>query len=201
MGYEIISADTHLDLRWLPHDLFVSRATDAFKSHMPRVETLERGQYWFVQGEEFCAVGSDSAGVRAGQEYAPGESLHLDRMAEVGFFDGVPEGIYHPVDPNLRIKDQEIDGIDAEVIYGILGIAGGMHVTPGTEADTLTATYDIYNEYVAGLIRGYGEKDGGPGMHHVPRSEGFSAATAHRGGAGAEGSRAQRLSDDEAHLP
>lgn len=155
MGYEIISADTHLDLRWLPHDLFTSNAPDALKSRMPKVKTLDRGKYWFVQGEEFCAVGSDSAGVKEGQGYAPGESLHLDRMAEVGFFDGIAEGIYHPVDPELRVKDQDIDGINAEVIYGILGIAGGMSVTPGTEAETLTATYDIYNEYVAGLIRGY----------------------------------------------
>ena len=92
MGYGIISADTHLDLRWLPHNLFVSNAPNALRAHMPRVETLDKGQYWFVQGKEFCAVGSDSAGVKEGQGYAPGESHHLDRMAEVGFFDGVAEG-------------------------------------------------------------------------------------------------------------
>lgn len=154
MGYEIISADTHLDLRWLPHDLFTSNAPDTLKAHMPKVETLDKGRYWFVQGREFCAVGSDSAGVKEGQGYKPGESHHLDRMAEVGFFDGVSEGIYHPVNPELRVKDQEIDGIDAEVIYGILGIGGGMFLESGPEADTLTAIYDIYNEYAAGLIRG-----------------------------------------------
>ena len=158
MSYEIISADTHLDLRWLPHDLFTSNAPDHLKSHMPKVEALDKGQYWFVQGREFCAVGSDSAGVKEGQGYMPGESLHLDRMAEVGFFDGVAEGIYHPVDPELRVKDQEIDGIDAEVIYGILGIGGGMFIESGPEAETLVSIYDIYNEYVAGLVKGYEER-------------------------------------------
>ena len=158
MGYDIISADTHMDLRWLPPDLFVSRAPDSLRPHMPRVEALDRGDYWFVQGREFCAVGSDSAGVREGHAYTPGESLHMDRMAEVGFFDGVAQGIYHPVDPALRVKDQDIDGIDAEVIYGILGIAGGMFIDSGPEADTLIAIYDIYNEYVAGLVKGYEEK-------------------------------------------
>lgn len=158
MGYEIISADTHLDLRWLPHDLFTANAPEALKAQMPKVETLENGQYWFVQGKEFCAVGSDSAGVKEGQGYTPGESHHLDRMAEVGFFDGVANGIYHPVDPELRIEDQEIDGIDAEVIYGILGIGGGMYTGSGAEADTLVSIYDIYNEYVAGLVRGYEER-------------------------------------------
>ena len=158
MAYEIISADTHMDLRWLPPDLFVSRAPEAQKPHMPNVQMLDRGNYWFVQGREFCAVGSDSAGVREGQGYAPGESVHMDRMAEVGFFDGVAEGIYHPVDPELRVSDQNIDGIDAEVIYGILGIGGGMFTDSGPEAETLTTTYDIYNEYVAGLVTGYEQR-------------------------------------------
>ena len=158
MAYEIISADTHMDLRWLPPDLFVSRAPEAQKPHMPNVQMLDRGNYWFVQGREFCAVGSDSAGVREGQGYAPGESVHMDRMAEVGFFDGVAEGIYHPVDPELRVSDQNIDGIDAEVIYGILGIGGGMFTDSGPEAETLTTIYDIYNEYVAELVTGYEQR-------------------------------------------
>ena len=161
MAYEIISADTHMDLRWLPSDLFVSRAPEAQKPHMPNVQMLDRGNYWFVQGSEFCAVGSDSAGVREGQGYAPGESVHMDRMAEVGFFDGVAEGIYHPVDPALRVSDQNIDGIDAEVIYGILGIGGGMFIDSGPEAETLTTIYDIYNEYVAGLVTGYEQRMAG----------------------------------------
>ena len=158
MAYEIISADTHMDLRWLPPDLFVSRAPEAQKPHMPNVQMLDRGNYWFVQGREFCAVGSDSAGVREGQSYAPGESVHMDRMAEVGFFDGVAEGIYHPVDPELRVSDQNIDGIDAEVIYGILGIGGGMFTDSGPEAETLTTIYDIYNAYVSELITGYEQR-------------------------------------------
>ena len=158
MAYEIISADTHMDLRWLPPDLFVSRAPEAQKPHMPNVQMLDRGNYWFVQDREFCAVGSDSAGVREGQGYAPGESVHMDRMAEVGFFDGVAEGIYHPVDPELRVSDQNIDGIDAEVIYGILGIGGGMFTDSGPEAETLTTIYDIYNEYVAELVTGYEQR-------------------------------------------
>ena len=85
----------------------------------------------------------------------------MDRMAEVGFFDGVAEGIYHPVDPELRVSDQNIDGIDAEVIYGILGIGGGMFTDSGPEAETLTTIYDIYNEYVAGLVTGYEQRMAG----------------------------------------
>ena len=162
MAYKIISADTHLDLHWLPPDLFVSRAPEAQKLHMPNVQTLDRGDYWFVQGREFCAVGFGSAGIQVGQAYVSGEDVRLDRMAEAGFFEGVSNGIYHPANPDLRVKDQDIDGIDAEVIYGILGIGGGvlglgdgMVTTPGPEAETLTTIYDVYNEYVAELVTGY----------------------------------------------
>ena len=132
---------------------------------MPNVQTLDRGKYWFVQGREFCPVGSDSVGVPEGQDYASGEDVRLDRMAKAGFFDGVSNGIYHPADPELRVKDQDIDGIDAEVIYGILGVGGGvlglgdgMLTTPGPEADTLATIYDIYNEYVAELVTGYEQR-------------------------------------------
>ena len=158
MMSQIISADTHLDLRWLPPDLFVSHAPHQLRDQMPRVEDTDRGPCWIVGGKEFCAVGAGSMSVRENQAYTPGESQHLDLMAEVGFFDGVEEGIYHPADPGLRIKDQEIDGIDAEVIYGVLGIGGGMQVIPGPDAQVLATIYDIYNEFVADLVEGYPQR-------------------------------------------
>ena len=37
MGYKRISADCHLDMIWLPPDLFVSEASAALKDRMPHV--------------------------------------------------------------------------------------------------------------------------------------------------------------------
>ena len=37
MRYEMISADCHLDLCWLPTDLFVTRATAHMRDRMPHV--------------------------------------------------------------------------------------------------------------------------------------------------------------------
>ena len=44
MGYRIISADSHLDLIWVPHDAFTSRAPAEWKDKVPYVESRPRGQ-------------------------------------------------------------------------------------------------------------------------------------------------------------
>ena len=153
MSYRVISADTHLDLRWLPPDLFVSNAPQGLKQRMPRVQDTDKGARWIVDGKDYCSAGGGGFGSGDREEYVPGESRHLDRMADVGFFEGVGKGIYHPVDPGLRIKDQDIDGVDAEVIYGVLGVGGGMLGASGPKARVLTAIYDIYNEFAADLVK------------------------------------------------
>ena len=55
MGYEIISADTHLDLRWLPHDLFTSNAPDALKS-VHYHDTWRRVVDWRKLGGHFVKL-------------------------------------------------------------------------------------------------------------------------------------------------
>ena len=37
MKYDVISADGHVDLIWLPPDLFTKNASAAFKDRMPHV--------------------------------------------------------------------------------------------------------------------------------------------------------------------
>ena len=44
MNYEIISADCHIDLPWLPEDLFTSQASAEFKDRMPYVAETEKGR-------------------------------------------------------------------------------------------------------------------------------------------------------------
>ncbi len=117
MEYTIISGDGHIDLRWLPHDLFVSHAPAPWKDQVPHVRDTPTGTHWFAEGRDLT---TRPFGTLANTE-APkrGESQHVDRMYAVGFYDGQ----LHPTTPGLRLKDQEIDGIDAEVMYGILGIS------------------------------------------------------------------------------
>jgi predicted TIM-barrel fold metal-dependent hydrolase len=93
-------------------------------------------------------------------------------MAETGFFSDGERGLLHPTTPELRVKDQDLDGVSGEVIYGILGLAGGLagfetmegapdmgsDDTPGpgygiSDPEAITAVYGIYNEWLAAFCK------------------------------------------------
>ena len=150
MTESVISADTHMDLVWLPEDLFVSRAPANLRDKMPRVVESDQGKEWMAEGSSFGFVGA-AALTGNYEQYTPGMSKRLDRMEEMGFFSDAAAGKLHPSTPELRIKDQDADGIQAEVIYGILGVSTGFSDAQGglADPDALAAVYDIYNEWAS----------------------------------------------------
>jgi hypothetical protein len=46
MQYKIISADCHVDLPWLPADLFSENASAELREGMPYVRETDKGRYW-----------------------------------------------------------------------------------------------------------------------------------------------------------
>ena len=46
MKYDVISADGHIDLIWLPPDLFTSNAPASLKERMPHVIDGPKGTEW-----------------------------------------------------------------------------------------------------------------------------------------------------------
>ena len=70
-----------------------------------------------------------------------GLTKRIDRMYDYGFFGATP---HHATNSELRIKDMETDGVDAEVIYGILGVSAFIG-----DPDLLRLIYSIYNTWVA----------------------------------------------------
>ena len=121
MHYDVISADCHIDLPWLPEDLFTSQARADVADRMPYVAETEKGRCWVSRnGAQFgLQNGMGSAGCR----YVPGQIHRSDRMAEQGLYRDGGNGIRRLTEPDLRIKDQDLDGVQAEVLYGILGAA------------------------------------------------------------------------------
>jgi predicted TIM-barrel fold metal-dependent hydrolase len=112
----VISADSHLDLGWLPGDTFTSRVPKAWRDRVPRIVDTGEGRQWVADG----AVVSGVAGVGTyGRPYSKGRWYRGDRIAETGLYS---DGLNRPADPELRLEDQDRDGISAEVIYGIFGI-------------------------------------------------------------------------------
>src|SRR5688572_9783853 len=148
MKYRCISADSHIDLGWLPPDLFTSNASEKMKDRMPYVIDSPDGQLWLTKkGANLGFVCGVSA---TGRKYVPGAVQRADRMADEGLYDQASKTSRRLTDPHQRVKDQARDGVDAEVLYGLLVIANFMN-----DAEATPELYRIYNEWLAQFCNTY----------------------------------------------
>jgi uncharacterized protein len=142
MRYTRISADCHVDLCWLPPDLFTSSASLAMKDRMPYVTDGPKGPVWVTK--KGAKLGLVNGMGSAGREYVPGQIHRSDRMAATGLYEDGKRGIRRLTDPELRLKDQERDSVQAEVLYGILGATRRLN-----DAEAAVELVRIYNEWLA----------------------------------------------------
>ncbi len=141
MQYNLVSGDSHVDMSWLPGDLFVQNSLRGLRDRMPRISETDEGMRWMV-GDQVLGV---AGGV--GFSFLPtlkNKFRRMDKMIEMGFLDGMAEGKYHPTDPDLRFKDMTLDGVDAEVLYGMT--SAGIRIK---DEEIVAATFSVYNDWVA----------------------------------------------------
>lgn len=141
--YNIISADSHIDTSWLPHDMFIDAAPAKWKDQVPQVVETAQGMKWFAEGNDMSLPPTDLSIMDLSvhlEGFPKGHSEHIDRMHEAGFYDGR----YHPSTPEVRIEDQDLDGVDAEVIYGPLGLEKQLK-----SRELMQVVYSIYNDWAA----------------------------------------------------
>ena len=151
MHYNRISADCHLDLIWLPPELFVSEAPRDMKDRMPYVADGPDGRQWVANnGAKFGLAGGVGA---SGTKHIPGKQLRVDKMAETGLYEDGKKGIRRPGDPHLRIKEMDRDGVDAEVIYGILAAAAKLN-----DREASNEMLRIYNTWLAEFCSHYPDR-------------------------------------------
>jgi len=142
MALKVMSADSHMDLIYLPPDTFVSRMPAKWGDRAPRVVEQDGRKVW-VSGEDVLGP----YGV-----YGPG--ITGGKRGRILAQEGFASGQTRPSDPAARRADQERDGVEAEIIYGIIGISRGLFNYKGIkDLELLTAIYHAYNEYVAGFNR------------------------------------------------
>lgn len=120
MPYRLVSGDNHIDLTYCPRDLWSSQAPAKWKLLVPRVEELDDGLHWFVEGQDKGMWNGIGPGFL---KYQPGMFRHIDEMKEYGFeWDYQPGAQPRPTTPELRLADLDRDGVDAEIVYGCLMI-------------------------------------------------------------------------------
>src|SRR4030095_13981832 len=117
-------------------------ASAAMRDRMPYVTEGPKGPIWVSKkGSQFGLVNGMGS---AGREYVPGQIHRSDRMASTGLYDDGRRGIRRLTDPDLRLRDQERDGVQAEVLYGILGTSDRLQ-----DPEAAVEMIRIYNEWLA----------------------------------------------------
>jgi uncharacterized protein len=113
---------------------------------MPFVTDGPDGPYWTCKnGGSFGLLNGVGP---AGQKLVPGQNYRVDVMAATGLYEDGAKGNRRPTNPALRKKDMERDGVDAEVIFGILGAATRLN-------DPVAANemFRIYNDWLVDFCR------------------------------------------------
>ena len=89
----------------------------------------------------------------AGRLYEPGKQHRADRMAEAGLYEDGKKGLRRPGDPDLRAKELDRDGVDAEVIYGVLAAAAKL-----SDAEASAEMLRIYNDFIIDFCKHYPDR-------------------------------------------
>jgi predicted TIM-barrel fold metal-dependent hydrolase len=178
MDYQTISADCHIDLIWLPPDLFTDNASAAMRDRMPYVKESSRGPVWVSNGGG--QFGLQNGMGSAGRPYVPGVIHRSDRMAAQGLYEDGKNGIRRLTEPDLRIRDQDLDGVQAEVLYGILGASGRLN-----DGAAATEVMRIYNKWLADFCATHPDRLAGIASipnHDIDAAIGEVERVAKRGG-------------------
>src|SRR5215467_10714370 len=101
LEYAMISADDHIDLGYLPKDLWTERLPASLRDRAPHVEDRgEKGEYWVCDGETWSDYRGERWFARPNRT-----RLALDR-------GGVGEA-HRPTTPEKRLMDMDRDGVQA----------------------------------------------------------------------------------------
>ena len=144
-NYKIISADSHV---MEPPDMWQSRVPASLRDQMPRVvRTDEKDEWWVndifvidVTGPFIQAAARNA--VYEGKQFGKLNIKDWEEKTVGGRWEDVMPGAY---DPKEFIKDQDLDGVYAAVVYPGLFLL--LYSWPNSPA--LNASFKAYNEWLA----------------------------------------------------
>jgi predicted TIM-barrel fold metal-dependent hydrolase len=132
-GRTVISADSHV---MEPSDLWTSRVPASLRDQAPQVRKNPD-----APGYSFHAPGLPPSKV-AGAWGAGRSGAELkEHLENAGYESARPSGW----DPAERLKDMDVDGVTAEVMYGTLG----MRLYRMTDGDLQATFFGVYNDWLA----------------------------------------------------
>lgn len=131
----VISADSHMVE---PPDLWTERLDKKYRDAAPKVEETRGGFMFGGGGSTLFPVAGGYAAGRSGRDLR--EFMINEQRATL--YEGArPSGW----DPAERLKDQDVDGVCAEVLYPSLGLV----LFSMTEAELQRESFNVYNRWLA----------------------------------------------------
>ena len=128
--HHFVSADEHIDLRWLPRDLWTERLPARLRERGPRVVDTEKGSYWTWEDQLFSPHGYYTAAQGSGAMWA------IERGGVMR------EGELRPTSAALRLLDMDRDGADASIMYG------PTDPMAFTDPELRRSCYEAYNDWL-----------------------------------------------------
>ena len=141
--YGLISADSHV---FEPADLFERRLPAGLRDRAPRVGEWQGGSAWFV--DDIVPVPFPASAVSGSGYRLP--KRDGDRAVSV---DELLAGLH---DPAERIKLQNADSVDAEVLYASPHLWDAVKQVP--DPDLRLACARAYNDWIAEFCAGHPER-------------------------------------------
>jgi predicted TIM-barrel fold metal-dependent hydrolase len=130
--YRLVSADSHVNE---PPDLWTSRVPAKFRDRAPHMERFEKGDGWILEGSKdpipFGRNACAGLGPFEGDPWIP--------------WDEVRPGGY---DPAARLHEQDVDGVDAEVLFPTPRLS--YSVFANHDAEFHLALVRAYNDWLSG---------------------------------------------------
>lgn len=110
MQYQFVSGDDHMDLAYIPAQLWQERVPAKFRDQAPRVEDTPQGRRWVCEGQPW-PFGDHGTMRRAA-------GVLTGAIPRAGVVEEPEPGVFRPSTPKYRLEDMDRDGVDAQVIYG-----------------------------------------------------------------------------------
>jgi predicted TIM-barrel fold metal-dependent hydrolase len=104
----IISADDHIDLCYLPKELFQQRLPAKYREIGPKVEMLPQGPTWVREGTPWGMWGQKKL------------DLRINVFAQLDYPEEIEPNRFRATTAKYRLKDMDDDGVDAQIVYNFL---------------------------------------------------------------------------------
>lgn len=139
--YNVVDADGHI---LEPADLWTKGLPQKFRDLGPRVVVDDTGRDRIAVGERVLVTSN------FGSQLTGTVGVAAAQIKKMSYADGKQGGF----DPHARIKDLDLDGIDAVVLYPSMGLKMGAISDPEMAA----AVCRVYNEWIADWCKAYPDR-------------------------------------------